>query len=116
MQDIKSDLKHLQKIQVDIEVQRAEAIQMIAVLHKKTHEKLKKSLMLLLKHADYNDQMKYAKASLLNIERGTVRDRLSKIYYPSGDGRFENIPGWREKYAVLPWPVSPDLVKKAQKK
>ena len=116
MQGIKSDLKHLQKIQVDIDVQRAEAIQMIAVLDKTTHEKLKKSLMLLLKHADYNDQMKYAKASLLNIERGTVKDRLSKIYYPSGDGGFENIPGWREKYAVLPWPVSPDLVKKAQKK
>ena len=116
MQDIKSDLKHLHKIQVDIEVQRAEAIRMIAVLDKKTHEKLKKSLMLLLKHADYNDQMKYAKASLLNIERGTVKDRLSKIYYPSGDGGFENIPGWREKYAVLPRPVSLDLVKKAQKK
>ena len=78
MQDTEAGLKHLQRIQVDIDIQRAEAIQMLAVLDKKTHDKLK-SLKLLLERADCDDQMKCVKASLVNIERGGVKDRLSKI-------------------------------------
>ena len=35
MQVYKADLKHLQRIQVDIDIQRAEAIQMLAVLDQK---------------------------------------------------------------------------------
>ena len=113
MQDIKDGFKHLQRIQVDIDIQRAEAIQMLAVLEK-THDKLK-SLKLLLERADYDDQLKYVKASVMNIERGGVKDRLSKIYYPTGDGGFEDIPEWKENDTVLPWPVSPEVVKKTQK-
>ena len=59
-------------------------------------DKLKKSLKLLLEHADYNDKMKYVKVSIINIERCSVKDRLSKVYYPTGDGGFEDIPGWME--------------------
>ena len=39
MKDIKADMKHLQQLQVDIDVQRAEAIQMLTVLDKKHHKR-----------------------------------------------------------------------------
>ena len=34
------------------------------------------------------------------IERGDVKDRLSKSYHPTGDGGFEDIPEWKEKYTL----------------
>ena len=57
---------------------------------------LKKSLKLHLERAEYDDQMKFAKASLMNIERGGVENRLSKAYYPIGDGSFDDIPEWKK--------------------
>ena len=94
MKDIKADMKHLQQLQVVIDVQRAAAIQMLAVLDKKTHNKLRTSLSLLLTKATYEDKMRYAKSSLPNLERGSVGSRLSKIYYPTDDGTMEETKQW----------------------
>lgn len=116
MQNIKADLKHLQRLQVEIDIQRAEAIQMISALDKKTHEKLKKSLKQLIEKADYEQQMKYAKSSILNVGRGSVGNRLKRTYFPTGDGGFSEDAAWKKKYSALPWPVSEEIQNKLTKK
>ena len=108
-------LKNIQRISVDIDVKRAEAIKLIQNLDDEKNKELQTSLAELLDLATAIDTEIYFENSIFNVYKGTVKERLSTIWYPSGDG-FEKDYNWENKYARLPWPINQKAKKQSQQK
>ena len=98
-------VKQLQTMRVEIDIQRAEAIQLIQAVDAKQYEKLEKCLHALLTHADHWDWQQYEKYSIFNVKRGNVKTRLSTVYYPIAYN-FDKDPEWKNKCTRLPWPIN----------
>ena len=92
-------------MRVEIDIQRAEAIQLIQAVDCEKYEKLEKSLPALLTHANQWDWKDYEKYSIFNVKRGNIKSRLSTIYYPIAYN-FDNDPNWKDKCTPLPWPIT----------
>ena len=108
-------LKNIQRISVDIDVKRAEAIKLIQNLDDEKYKELQTSLAELLDLATAIDTEIYFENSIFNVYKGTVKERLSTIWYPSGDG-FGKDYNWENKYARLPWPINQKAKKQSQQK
>ena len=102
--EIKKLVKQLQVMRVEIDIQRAEPIQLIQAVDGQQYEKLEKSLHALLTHANQWDWKDYEKYSFFNVKRGNVKTRLSTIYYPI-EYNFDKDPKWKEKCTSLPRPI-----------
>ena len=102
--EIEKLVKQLQVMRVEIDIQRAEAIQLIQAVDGQQYEKLEKSLHALLTHANQWDWKDYEKYSIFNVKRGNIKSRLSTIYYPIAYN-FDKDPNWKEKCTRLPWPI-----------
>ena len=98
-------VKQLQIMRVEIDIQHAEAIQLIQAVDGKQYDKLEKCLHALLTHADHWDWQQYEKYSIFNLKRGNVKTRLSTVYYPIAYN-FDKDPEWKNKCTRLPWPVN----------
>ena len=107
--EIEKLIKQLQIIRVEIDIQRAEAIQLIQAVDGKQYEKLEKSLLALLTHANHWDWKHYEKYSIFNVKGGNIESRLSTIYYPIAYN-FDKDPNWQENCTRLPWPINPKNV------
>ena len=107
--EIEKLIKQLQIMRVEIDIQRAEAIQLIQAVDGTQYEKLEKSLHALLTHANQWDWKDYEKYSIFNLKRGNIKSRLSTIYYPIAYN-FDKDPNWKEKCTRLPWPIDPKNV------
>ena len=97
-------VKQLQVMRVEIDIQRAEAVQLIQAVDGQQYEKLERCLHALLTHAEHWDIEQYKKYSIFNIKRGNIKTRLSTIYYPAAYN-FEKDPNWTQKCTRLPWPI-----------
>ena len=97
--DIEKLVKPLQVMRVDIDIQRAEAIQLIQAVDGHQYEKLERSLHALLTHANQWDWKDYEKFSIFNVKRGNIKSRLSTIYYPIAYN-FDKNPSWKENVTV----------------
>ena len=104
--EIEKLIKQLQIMRAEINIQRAEAIQLIQAVDGKQYEKLEKSLHALLTNANHWDWKDYEKFSIFNVKRGNIKSRLSTIYYPIAYD-FDKDPNWKEKCTRLPWPLNP---------
>ena len=104
-----SEIENLQIMRVEVDIQRAEAIQLIQAVDGTQYGKLEKSLHALLTHANHWDWKEYEKYSIFNLKRGNVKSRLSTIYYPIAYN-FDKDPNWKEKCTRLPWPINPKTV------
>ena len=102
--EIEKLIKQLQIMRVEIDIQRAEAIQLIQAVDGQQYEKLERCLHALLTHAEHWDVEQYKKYSIFNIKRGNIKTRLSTIYYPIAYN-FDKDPDWKEKCTRLPWPI-----------
>ena len=102
--EIEKLVKQLQVMRVELDIQRAEAIQLIQVVDGQQYEKLERSLHALLTHAEHRDIEQYNKYSIFNIKRGNIKTRLSTVFYPTAYN-FEKDPNWTKKCARLPWPI-----------
>ena len=102
--EIEKMLKQLQVMRVEIDIHRAEAIQLIQAVDGQQYEKLERCLHALLTHAEHWDVEQYKKYSIFNIKRGNIKTRLSTVYYPTAYN-FEKDPNWTQKCARLPWPI-----------
>ena len=102
--EIEKLVKQLQKMRVEIDIQRAEAIQLIQAVDGQQYEKLERCLHALLTHAEHWDVEQYKKYSIFNIKRRNIKTRLSTVYFPTAYN-FEKDPNWMQKCARLPWPV-----------
>ena len=102
--EIEKLVKQLQVMRVEIDIQRAEAIQLIQAVDGQQYEKLERCLHALLTHAEHWDIEQYKKYSIFNIKRGNIKTRLSTIYYPAAYN-FEKDPNWTQKCTCLPWPI-----------
>ena len=91
-------------MRVEIDIQRAEAIQLIQAVGGQQHDKLEKCLHALLTYAEHCDIKQYNKYSIFNIKRGNSKTRLSTTYYPTAYN-LEKDPNWKQKCARLPWPI-----------
>ena len=91
-------------MRVEIDIQRAEAIQLIQAVGGQQYEKLEKSLHALLTHANQWDWRDYEKYSIFNVKRSNVKSRLSTIYYPIAYN-FDKDPNWKDRCTRLPWPI-----------
>ena len=107
--EIEKLIKQLQILRVEIDIQRAEAIQLIQSLDGNQYEKLEKSLHALLTRANHWDWKDYEKYSIFNVKSGKIKSRLSTTYYPIAYN-FDNDPNWKEKCTRLPWPINPQNV------
>ena len=96
-------------MRVEIDIQRAEAIQPIQAVDGKQYEKLKKSSHALLTHANHWDLTDFEKYSIFNVKRGNIKSRLSTIFYPVANN-FDKDPNWKEKFTRLTWPIIPKNV------
>ena len=101
-------------MKVEIDIQRAEDIQLIQAGDGKQHEKPEKCLHALLTHANHWDWKHYEKHSNFNVERGNIKNCLSTIYYPIAY-RVDKDPNWKEKCTRLAWPADPKRVSTTQK-
>ena len=97
-------VKQLHVMRVKIDIQRAEAIQLIQAVDGQQYEKLEKSLHALLTHANQWNWKDYEKNSIFNVKQGNVKRRLSTIYYPIAYN-FDKDPNSKEKCTRLPWPI-----------
>ena len=102
-------MKPLQFMRVEIDIQRAEAIQLMQAVDGKQYEKLEKSFSALLTHANHWDWKDYEKYSIFNVKRGNIKSRLSTIYHPIAYN-FNKDPNWKEKCTRHPWPINPQNV------
>ena len=93
-------------MRVEIDIQRAEAIQLIQAVDGKQYYKLEKNLHALLIHANQWDWNDYEKNSFFNVKRVNIKSRLSTIYYHIAYN-FDKDPSWKEIGTFLPWPVNP---------
>ena len=107
--EIEKLVKQLQVMRVEIDIQRAEAIQLIQAVDGQQYRKLEKCLHALLTHAEHWDIEQYKKYSIFNIKRGNIKTRLSTIYYPIAYN-FDKDPNWKEKCTRLQWPINPKNV------
>ena len=107
--EIENLIKQFQIMRVEVDIQRAEAIQLIQAVDGTQYGKLEKSLHALLTHANHWDWKDYEKYSIFNLERGSVKSRLSTIYYPIAYN-FDEDPNGKEKCTRLPWPINPKNV------
>ena len=103
--EIEKLVKQLQVMRVEIDIQRAEAIQLIQAVDGKQYEKLGKRLHTLLTYAENWDIEQYKKYSIFKVKRGDIKTRLSIICYPTAY-IFEKDPNWTKECARLPWPVN----------
>ena len=108
-------MKQLQVTKVEIDIQRAGAIQLIQAVDGKQYEKLEKCLHALLTHANHWDWKDYEKHSFFSVKRDNIKSRLPTIYYPIAY-IFDKDPNWKEECTRLPWPVDPKKVPTVQKK
>ena len=99
-------IKQLQNMRVEIDIQRAQVIQLLQAVNGKQYEELEKSLHALLTHANHWDSKDYEKYSIFNVKRGNIKSRLSTIYYPIAYN-FDKDPNSKEKCTRLPWPINP---------
>ena len=74
--EIEKLVKQLQVMRVEIDIQRAEFIQLIQAVDGQQYEKLGKSLHALLTHANQWDWKDYEKHSSFNVKRSNVKSRL----------------------------------------
>ena len=81
-------------MRVEVDIQRAEAIQLIQAVDGTQYGKLEKSLHALLTHANHWDWKDYEKYSIFNLKRGNVQNRLSTVYYPIAYN-FDKDPNWK---------------------
>ena len=102
--EIEKLVKQLQAMRVEIDIQRAEAIQLIQAVDGQQYEQLERCLHALLTYAENWDIEQYKKYSIFNVKRGNIKTRLSTIYYPTAYN-FEKDPIWTQKCARLPWPI-----------
>ena len=86
-------------MRVEIDIQRAEAIQLIQAVDGQQYEKLEKSLHAPLTHANQWDWKDYEKYSIFNVKRGNIKSRLSTIYYPIAYN-FDKDPNWKKNVPV----------------
>ena len=82
--EIEKFIKLLQLMRDEIDIQGAEAIQLIQAVDGKQYEKLEKTLQAFLNHANHWDWKDYGKHSVFNVKRGNIKSRLSTTYYPIG--------------------------------
>ncbi len=94
--EIEKLVKQLPLMRVEIDIQRAEAIQLIQAVDGQQYGKLEKCLHTLLTHAEHWDIEQYKKYSIFNIKRGHIKTRLSTISYPIAYN-FDKDPNWKEK-------------------
>ena len=94
-------MEQLQVMEAEIDIQRAEAIQMIQAVDGKQYEKLEKRLHALLTHANRSDWKDYEESSIFNVKNGDIKSRLSTIYYPIAYN-FDKSPNWNEKMNASP--------------
>ena len=113
--EIEKLVEQLQVMRVEINIQRAEAIQLIQAVDRQQYEKLERCLHALLTHAEHWDVEQYKKYSIFNIKRGNIKTRLSTIYYPIAYN-FDKDPNWKEKCTRLPWPIDEKNVPTAKNK
>ena len=104
--EVEKLMKQLQFMRVEIDIQRAEAFQLIQAVDGNQYEKLERSLHALLTHANHWDWKDYEKYSIFNVKRGNIKSRLSTIYYPIAYN-FDNDRNWKEKCTRFPWPINP---------
>ena len=104
-----SETEKLQIMRVEIDIQRAEAIQLIQAVDGKQYEKLEKNLHALWTHANQWDWKDYEKCSIFNVKRGNIKSRLSTIYYPIAY-IFDKDPNWTEKCTRLPRPIHTKII------
>ena len=102
-------------MKVEIDIQRAKAIELIQAVDGKQYEKLKNCLHALLTNANYRDWKDDEKYFIFNVKRGDIKSRLATIYYPIAY-IFDEDPNWKEKSTHLLWPVDPNNVPTAQNK
>ena len=107
--EVEKLVKQLQVMRVEIDIQRAEALQLIQAVDGQQYEKLEISLHALLIHANQWDWKDYEKYSIFNVKCGNIKSRLSTIYYPIAYN-FDKDPNWTEKYTRLPRPRNPQNV------
>ena len=102
--EIEKLVKQLQLMRVEIDIQRAEAIQLIQPADGQQYENLEKSLHALFTHANQWDWKDYEKYSIFNVKRGNVKSRLSTIFYPIAYNSDKD-PKWKKRCTRLPWPL-----------
>ena len=100
--EIEKLVKQLQVMRVEIDIQRAEAIQ--ANVDGQHYEKLERCLLALPPYAEIWDIEQYKKYSIFNVKRGNIKTRLSTVYYPKAYS-FEKDPNWTQNCERLPWPI-----------
>ena len=98
-------VEQLEVMKVQIDIQRAEAIQLIQAVDGKQCEKLGKFLHAVLTYAENRDIQQYKKCSMFNVKRGNIKTRISTFCHPTAYN-FEKEPNWTQKCARLPWPVN----------
>ena len=69
-------------MRLEIDIERAETIQLIQAVDGQQYEKLEKSLHTPLTHANHWDLKNSERYSIFNVKRGNIKSRLSTIYYP----------------------------------
>ena len=100
--EIEKLVKQLQMMRVEIDIQGAEAIQLIQAVDGQQYEKLERCLHALHTYAEKWDIEKSKKYSIFNVKRGNSKTRFSTVYYPTAYN-FEQDPNWTQKYARLWW-------------
>ena len=100
-------------MKVEIDIQRAEPVQLIQAVDRKQYEDLKKSRHSLLTYANQWDWKDCEKYFFFNVKRGNIKSRLSTIYYAIAYN-FDNDLNWKEKCIRLPWPINPKTVPTGQ--
>ena len=91
----------LRVAKVEIDIQRAKAIELIQAVDGKQSEKLEKCLYVLLTHANQWDWRDHEKYSVFDVKRGNIKNRLSTIHYPIAY-IFDKDPNWKGKCIRLP--------------
>ena len=99
----------MQVMRVDIDIQRAEAIQLIQAVDGQHYEKLERGLQALLNYAEDWDKKQFKKYSIFNVKQGNIKTRISTVYYAT-DYNFERDLNWTQKCASLPWPIDAKIV------
>ena len=94
-------VKQLQVMRVEIDIQRAKAIQLIQSVDGQQYEKLERCLHALLTYAENWDIEQYKKYSIFNVKRGNIQTPLLTVYYPTAY-KFEKDPNLTQKCATSP--------------
>ena len=81
--EIEKLVKQLQLMRVEIDIQRAEAIQLIQAVDGQQYEKLERCLHALLTYAEKWNLEQYKKYSIFDVKRGNIKTRFSTVYYPT---------------------------------